>query len=157
MSAIGRYLLSVVAVALLISISNTLVKKGNAVSSIAKLLSGLVLTIVIVSPWTDLRISDFTSLNTSVEIEASNLVQEGKQIAQEELADSIKTQLCSYILDKASELGLNPAIEVVITDETPPSINKIIINGAASPYAKQRLIQVIRNDFGITEECLEWT
>lgn len=157
MSAIGKYLLSVVSVALLVSISDTLVKKGSAVATVAKLLSGLVLTIAIVSPWTDLRIADFTSFNADAEIEAANLVQKGEIAAQKELTASIKTQLCSYILDKASDLGFKPSVEVILTEESPPSINKIIINGAASPYAKQRLVQVIRDDFGIAEECLEWT
>lgn len=157
MGTIGKYLLSVVSVALLVSISNTLVKKGSAVATVAKLLSGLVLTIAIVSPWTDLRITDFTSLNAGAEIEAASLALKGKEAAHKELTASIKTQLCSYILDKASELGLKPSVEVILTEESPPSINKIIINGAASPYAKQRLIQVIHDDFGITEECLEWT
>lgn len=157
MSAIGRYLLSVVSVALLVSISNTLVKKGSAIATICKLLTGLVLTIVIVAPWTDLRISDFTSLNTAAEIEASDYVHDGIQAAQNEIAAGIKAQLHSYILDKASKLGFEPSVEVFLTEESPPNIKKIIITGTASPYAKQRLMQIIYDDFGITEECLEWT
>ena len=98
MGTIGKYLLSVVSVALLVSISNTLVKKGSAVATVAKLLSGLVLTIAIVSPWTDLRITDFTSLNAGAEIEAASLALKGKEAAHKELTASIKTQLCSYTI-----------------------------------------------------------
>ena len=157
MSAFGQYLLSVVAAAITVSISNSLVDKKGAIASILKLISGLVLALVIVAPWTDLQLSDIEYTLSYTEADAAALVNDGQQLAQSEISKYIITKTTAYILDKASILGLNISVDIELTEDTPPSIQKITIAGLTSPYAKKRLAQIISDDLGVTEENLVWT
>lgn len=156
MSKIGQYLLSVVAASVIVAISNTLIEQKGAIGSILKLITGIVLAMVIVSPWTDLRFSDFEHLYAYTETDASSYVLQGQETAQSEISTYIKAQMQSYILDKASDLDLDISVDIGLTKESPPSIEKIRITGKGSPYAKQRLMQIICEDFGVAEECLLW-
>ena len=157
MSALGQYLLSIVATAITVSISNSFVDKKGAIASILKLISGLVLAMVIVAPWTDLRLSDLENSLSYTDVDAAVLVNEGQQLAQSETSKYIIAKTTAYILDKADMLGLRISVSIELTKDTPTSIHKITIVGPASPYAKQRIEQIIREDLGVTEENLVWT
>ena len=157
MSKIGQYLLSVVAAAVIVAISNTLIDKKGAIGSILKLITGVVLSMVIVSPWTDLRFNDFEHLYSYTETDALSLVAQGQETAQSEISAYIKTQMQAYILDKASNLGLDITVDVILTEEAPPSVETVRITGIGSPYAKQRLMQIVCTEFGVAEECLIWS
>ena len=156
MNKIGQYLLSIVAAALLVSICNTLVEKKGAISSVIRLITGIVLALLVVSPWTDLRISDPLHSFSYIDADAAMVVQQGKQVAQNEVSQSIKEQMEAYILDKAFDLGMHISAEVHLTEEIPPCIKSVSIYGSASPYAKGQFKRQICNDLGITEECLTW-
>lgn len=156
MSNVGQYLFSIIAAALLVSVSNTLIGKNGAIGTILKLVTGLVLVTIIVAPWTDLRFSDFKKMYDTIETDASDIVQHGQSAAQMQISEYIKSQTQAYILDKASKMDLSLAVDVTLTSDTPPSISEIKITGQAAPYEKQRLIQLIQDDLGVTEECLVW-
>lgn len=156
MSSIGQYLLSITAAALIVSISNTLVGKSGFIGSIMKLISGLVLTMVIIAPWTSFRLDDMSQLYSYVEADASEVVQQGQLTAQSQISAHIKQRTQAYILDKASILGLDLTVDVKLTNDSPPSISQITIVGRAAPYAMQRLIDLVKNDLAVTEECLIW-
>lgn len=157
MSSIGQYLLSIIASAVIVSLSNTFIERKSIIGSILKLVTGLILATVIVTPWTDLRLTDLEKQFSHAEFDASILVSEGQQLAHSEICKHIKSKTTAYILDKADALGLAISADVILTEESIPSIHKILISGPASPYAKQRLTQILLEDFGVTEECLEWS
>ena len=133
-----------------------MMEKKSSMSSILRLITGTVLAVAIVSPWTKLNFTDFQRLFSYSEMDASHLVTEGQMIVKEELSLRIKERVQSYILDKASALNLEINTDVVLTDESPPSIDTIKITGAASPYAKQRMMQMLYKDLGVAEEYLDW-
>ena len=152
---IGQYLLSVVATSIIVSVSNTLVELKGLVGTILKLLTGLVLAIVIVSPWTDIRLDDLPYLYNEIQVDASTYVEDGQKIALSETSQYIKSHVQAYILDKANLFGLKPEIEMLI-DGSPPAICEITITCSASPYAKQRMIQIMVDDLGVSEENIIW-
>lgn len=157
MNLVGQYLLSVVAVALIVSVSNSLIEKRGVIGSILKLITGVALTLAIVSPFTDLNIQNFDPLFSYAEADASGVVLEGKMAAQSEISAYIYKQMQAYILDKATALGLDIRVDILLTDDSPPVVESIIINGMASPYAKKRLLLYIINDLGVTEDHVVWT
>ena len=157
MSEIAQYLLSIVSVALIVSLSNTFMEKKSTMGSILKLVTGLVLAVVIVSPWSKIELNDLQTLYSHSEIDASDLVNKGQQIVSKEISSHIKEQIQTYILDKASALDLEINTDVILTDKSPPTIDKVRITGAASPYAKQCLLQILYKDLSISKECLEWS
>ena len=157
MSEIGQYLLSIVAAAVIVAVSNTMIESKGAIGSIIKFITGLALAMIVVSPWSDFQISEFDSIYASAETEAVSVASEGQQLSQNKIAELINQQLLAYILDKAAVLGLDVSVDVILSDETPPSICNITIVGAVSPYAKKRLTQILCKDLGVTEECLIWS
>jgi len=157
MYRIGQYLLSIVSAALLVSICNTLIEKKGAISSVIKLMTGIVLALLVVSPWTDLRLDDVWSSFSYVDAEAEGVVQQGKQAALKEVSIYIKDQTEAYILDKAHALGLDISVDIKLTEDVPPSVASVSVYGSAAPYAKNQLKCLICEDLGVTEECLTWS
>lgn len=157
MGSIGQYLLSIVAAALLASISNMLIEKKGAIGSVLKLITGIALAMLIVSPWTDLRFDNFGDPFSYAEAEAASVVQQGKQTAQSEVAAYIKAQTEAYILDKAFAFGLDISVDVTLTEDAPPSVASVSVYGSAAPYARKQMSLQICEDLGVTEECLTWS
>lgn len=157
MSLIGQYLLSVIAAALLCSVSNCLVEKKSATGSVIRLLTGLILATVIVAPWTNFNLSDVSDYFIAAQVDASEIADQGEQLAKSEIQILIKEQTQAYILDKASALGLDVYVEVMVSGDTPPVLQSVTITGNTSFYAKKRLTQIIRDDLGITEEHQIWS
>ena len=157
MGRFGQHLLSIVAAALLVSISNILIEPKGAIGSVIKLLSGIVLAMLIVSPWTDIRFEDVIDSYSYIESESAVVAQEGKQAAQCEVAAYIKAQTEAYILDKAFAFGLDISVDVTLTKDVPPAVESVYVYGTAAPYVKKRLSTQICEDLGITEECLTWS
>jgi hypothetical protein len=100
--------------------------------------------------------TDFQDLMDHAQIDASVFVQEGQYAYQSEMNKLIIDQTQAYIMDKAVSLGMSICVEVVLADQTTPSIDSIKIVGNASPYAKQRMLQIIQEDVGITQEQVVW-
>ena len=153
MNRVSQHLLSILAGALLVSISNTLVKNKGALSSILKLITGVTLTMLIVSPWTGITI-DTVGYSLS---ETAIVVENGKKVAQNEISIYIKEQTEAYILDKAFDLGLDISVDVTLTEEMPPEIASVSVKGFASPFAQKQIMILIREDLGVAEECLVWS
>ena len=156
MTQLRSYFLSIVAVALIVSIVKRLMGEKGSTASIAKLTTGLALTFAVISPLVNL---DFTGMNQpwdSYAFDAEQTVAQGTQISSDALAQSIKQQTESYILDKATTLGADLTVEVKLSNDTIPIPKSVIIIGQISPYAKNNLQNMIKNDLGIDKEHQTW-
>jgi len=156
LSRIGHYLITIVAAAVLVSIANTILSKKGAISSIFKLISGLILTITMVSPWTDFQFRDIQSLYSITVSDAANIAQTGQIIAKSQMSEFIMKEVQEYILDKAVAFDAELNVEVTVSTEDPPSITEIIFTGAISPFAKKQLSQIVCEELGVTEEHQIW-
>lgn len=157
MEGIRQYLLSVVAASLIAGLVIRIVGKKGAHATVTKLLIGLFLSITVISPWTKLQIGDLSNYLSKLETDASDIVANGEAIAIDDTAAIIKDSLEAYILDKASSLALVIEVDVNLTLTNPPQIDSVEITGAASPYARQRLQQILSEELGIPRECQSWT
>ena len=157
MNRIGQYLVSIVSAALLASICSALIEKNGAIGSTIKLITGIVLAFLVVSPWTDLKLEDPMSVYSHIDADATGIVQQGNQAALNEISTYIKEQMEAYILDKALVLDLDISVDVRLTEELPPSVSSVSICGSAAPYAKSQMKRLICEDLGVKEECLTWS
>lgn len=157
MDSIKDYLVSVIAAAIITGIATSVVGKKGTIGSIIKLLTGLFLIITVISPWTKLDISTLTEYFSDYSAQASSVVAQGEAVAQSEVAAIIKDQSEAYILDKASLLGLDIAIQVTLSESDPPAPESVTIQGTVSPYAKKSLEQILSIDLGIAKENQHWT
>ena len=157
MEAIRQYLLSVVAAAIICGVTTNLLGKKGTFGAVLKLLTGLFLAITVVSPLTKIQLIDFYEYADNLSIESGALTQQGQTMANEELRAIIKSRTEAYILDKAASMGSDLRVEVKLSDSDPPQPASVTIEGAVSPYAKQRLKELIANELGIPEENQVWT
>ncbi len=156
MDSIRQYILSVIAAALLCGIINSLVGSKKASGKIVKLLTGLFMVLTLVAPWTKFNLLNIADITQYISADAQAAVTSGEEAAQNYMGEIIKQQTESYILDKASSLGLDVEVHVGLNGDTPPTPASVTITGTVSPYSKSILSRFIKNDLAIPEENQTW-
>ncbi len=156
MNDIREYLFSIITAAVICAISINLTSKNNTVSALIKLLAGVFLSITIISPWVRLRIHNLDSYLDRIHTDSEQAAQQGITAASNEIAVIISDRIQAYILDKAWSLGVEPEVLVACSDVAPYEIHTVTLKGDISPYAKNKLKQVICDDLGLTEDKLLW-
>lgn len=153
---IKEYILSVCATALICVIVRSLLQKGT-VGNLAKLMSGVFLLLAILSPLKQIYIPDWQDITLSYQLDAQNATKWGEESTLNALSQIIKEQTASYILERAQPLGLELSVDVILSSDAVPAPKTIYLTGAAGPYAKQQLQEIIIRELGITKENLIWT
>lgn len=156
MESIKSYILSVIIAALIVSILLSVVNTKSPYYKILKTIGGLVVLIVIISPWKNLQINNFDSFYSDYKTNAQYETEYGKSIADQSLRQIIKEQTESYILDKAESLDATIQVSVILKDDTYPTPISATLTGNISPYAKNRLSHIIYEDLGIPEDKQTW-
>ena len=154
MTRLGSYALSVISASIIAAIISSLFDGKSGMSGIIKLVSGLFLTFVVISPLAKL---DFSSVNSYLEnfaLEGVEAAAVGENLAREAEADIINARVQAYILDKADVLGAQLDVEVVLDqDNIPVSVR---LEGNISPYAKAQMARIMTEDLGISKEQQIW-
>jgi hypothetical protein len=155
MEEIRQYVISIVTAAIICGGITSLVGKKNAVGGIVKFLCGLFMTITAISPWVSLRLPNELTFWDTIQAEAQAASSEGEQIGAEMRSAIITEQLETYVLEKAESLDLTISAEITLNESFLPEL--VIIQGAASPYARSRLCNYISDNLGISEDRVKWT
>lgn len=156
MVSLRAYILSVVASSLICGCVQMLLDKKGTSAALVKMLCGIYMAFVLIAPIQRLDFSIYADYFSGFMEEASAAASSGENIAQQEQAALIKQEIESYILDKAVSLGAEVAVEVTLTQNTPPIPSAITIKGAVSPYVKKVLTNYLQEQFGIPEEAQTW-
>ncbi len=156
MQSIREYLLGVLAAALICGIASEIMGKKGVSGSLVKLLCGVFLSVSVVAPLADLRLSALPDWTQDIQLDASQAVAEGNQLANAEYRAVITRQTQAYILDKAESLGATLTVEVTLAQDALASPEAVTLRGSISPYAKQTLSRWIISELGIEEEALKW-
>lgn len=153
MAGIKNYLLTVTAAAILCSILVRVAGKKGTAPAIIRLLSGLFMTATVLSPLITLELDRFADYTGGLSQQASQIAQEGTQMARQEMETIIISQTESYIQEKASALGVTLEVQVILNNQIP---DRVMLSGAISPGAKVHLTAWITNNLGIPPEAQEW-
>lgn len=156
MQSIGAYLLSVSGAAILCGLADRFLGKSGA-SSVAKLLTGLFLTLTILSPLKNLSTDSLRDFSVDISISAQDAVARGKETTQKAMADIIKEQTQAYILHRASALQADVSVTVEVSDDTIPVPIGVRIIGSITPSAQARLAAMLEQELGISKENQQWT
>lgn len=154
MNAITEYLLSVTAAGILCAIVKQLSK--NASAKIIRAVCGVFMAITIFSPVIHIQFNSIEDFLMEAKYEAEETRDDGIESASSAMADIIKQQTEAYILDKAVSLGVNIDVNVKMSDTNPPVPKEVILSGNVSPYMKNKMIQYITANIGISEENQRW-
>lgn len=157
MAAISEYILSVAGAAIVCAVVLRLLDgKGSAVG-IAKMVTGIFMALTVITPITQVRLSDALNLLPDISDDGRAAVAQGEASAKKALAESISAQAEAYILDKAAQLGVTLSVEVELSEDAIPVPVGVRLQGNISPYAKSRLQRILTEDLGIDREDQIWT
>lgn len=156
MTSLKEYLLSVIVVSVFCALINSLIKEKGAASHLLKLMSGILIMIVVLKPLISFKMNDIHSYIESFSVDASFHVQQGEKTSQESYAAIIKEQTQAYILDKATSLDVDIAVDVILDTNAPYTPVTVYLRGSVSPYAKKQLSDYIAEKLAIGKEAQIW-
>jgi hypothetical protein len=137
-------------------IVTALLKEHPTVRMLAQLLCGLFLVYTAVRPLPMLRLPSLSGAVSYYSGQAEKAVKQGEKLGDETLRKSIKDRTCAYILDKAQWLEADLQVEVELSDEDIPVPKTVSITGKVSPYAKEKLSEMMEKELGIKVENQKW-
>jgi hypothetical protein len=111
------------------------------------------MAITVFSPLVKLNPRWFQLYPINIASTAEIVAQEGTTMADNAMDTIIISKLEAYILDKATSLGADLDVKVVLDDHMPKSV---YLQGAISPGSKQRLSAWIASDLNIPLEAQKW-
>jgi len=156
MEDIRQYIFSVIAAAIICAVLSQISAAAGKNGGIIKLISGLFLAFTVIHPIADLQIDALSSYTLGITDDARAAISAGENYARDSLASVIKQETEAYILDKASTLGAEITVEIILSSDSPPVPEQACIQGAVSPSAKAKLQMLIAEDIGIAKEYQIW-
>lgn len=156
MDRIRGYILSVICAAIICSVINSMIGSKTTHGTIIRLLSGIFMSVALISPLVNIRLTDYTDNFSAIQANGTQLVSTGQNLAYEQLHSIIKSQTEAYILDKAASMDIVLDVEVKLNQNDPPIPCEVKITGAISPYSKESLSRYITNNLGIAKEDQVW-
>ena len=157
MDGIREYLIGVVAAALLCGVITTLIGTKGTVGVAIKLVSGLLMLLAVIHPWTSITFDGLFGWAEDITADGTGFVTSGKIMADDAYRASIKQQTEAYILDEANALDCELTVEVILSGYEIPVPKQVRLAGEISPYARQALTNVITERLGIQREDILWT
>ena len=156
LQALGKYIVSVTAAAIVVAILQSLFDKKGATSTLLRLIGGLFLCFTVISPVVTIGFDTLLDMPQDYAQQGSVAAFEGEQIARDQLRGIITERLRTYILDKATTYSLQIDAEVELSPDEIPVPVAVRLRGEASPYAKQSMQQWLEQELGIRKENQTW-
>ena len=156
MELLREYLLSVSVAAMVCGMAGRLLDRKGTPAAMGKLLAGLFMTFTVLSPLAGVSVGPMEDISNEFQDEAQLAVKAGERYVNSALREGITNRTEEYILDKASSLGANIRVQIVLSDDVYPAPYKVYVSGDISPFAKSQLKQVI-SQLGVAEENQIWT
>ncbi len=157
MQAIGTYLLSVTAAAMICGLVQKMLTGKGTASAVGKMLCGVFLAVTVLRPVAQLSFGAVEDFTAGLQDQAQAAVQDGKDQFHLSLAAIIKEKTEAYILDEAKKLDVSLQVQVTLSTDPVPVPLSAKLKGRVSPFAKGKLKTLIRDNLGIPEEKQIWT
>lgn len=154
MESLGRYVISVIAAAMVLGILKGFLNEKSGASSLLQLMGGLFLAFTLLSPAADFDFSGLSGFMNAFSVDAEQAAAYGENLARDELETIIKNRVEAYILDKATAFQAELSVEVTLDDTQVPE--SVWLQGDISPYGKRQLQKMMEEDLGIAKENQRW-
>lgn len=151
-----QYLISVAAVCLLQTLISTALPESK-IKKMAALAGSLLIILTVISPVASLDTESIAGTLSQFILD-TEMARTGIEVHQEDLLrDIIKDNCETYILDKASSMGLTLQAEITLSDtEGTPYPTGVKIKGEMTVEQMQKLSRYISEDLGIPADKQEW-
>ena len=153
MESLGRWLLSVSAAALLVSVVQTLIPEGG-MRRAAVFTGGLLLLAVLLRPVVEVDLSSISESLADWTEQVEQRQSELEQTQTDALAAGIAERTASYISDNGAALGL--AVTAEVTTETGEDGVPIPVSAVITGQWSAELSALIAEDLGIPPERQTW-
>lgn len=155
MNALREYLIRLLAAALICGIVQGFPRDRTA-KALTRLVSGVILTLLVLSPLRDLRLPAELPGSDALAQQASEAASEGLQMNTDALGQRIKEEVRSYILDEAGQLGLTVDADIEVSRETLPLPVSAVIRGTVPDSLRPSLEELLQKKLGIPKENITW-
>ncbi len=156
MDRVREYLVSVTCAAVLTGILCVLIDEKQTGGALLKLLCGVFLSLVMISPLSRIRFEELDLRNWDMREEGEAAAAMGQEYARQAKIQLIKDRTEAYILDKASLYQLDVTVEVTVSDDELPEPESVVIRGRVSPYARLQLQHMMETELSIPKENQRW-
>ena len=156
MEDIHQYLISVTAAAIVCAVAKSVSEEKTVAGSMVRLIAGIVMTVTVLSPVVSLSLDVLPEFSAALNTGADTAVADGKKMAETEINAIITEQVRAYILDKATDLGADVDVEVLMPADGSNQPEGVVLYGNVSPYAKSQLQRFIAEEFLIPKEDQQW-
>ena len=156
MQDLGQYILSVGMGALLAGIIADYTDGKSTTGTITRMVCGLFLAFTVINPLTSLNYGILESFSQNLEQSAEPAVAAGTAMAEESMAQLIKQETRSYILDKATQLGCELDAEVTVGQGQYPLPESVAISGNVTNQQRRELEAFMETELGIPKEKQQW-
>lgn len=155
MEAVRTYIYSIASAATICAVLVALAGKSSILSPIMKLMTGVVMTAVIIAPISGFQEIPLNRYLDQLNRDAQTFAAEGLETSRESMENRIISSTEAYILEKAGMYGLSIRVSVRLDEQqlTPASVE---IQGDVSPSAKRELQIIIAENLGIPPEAQTW-
>ena len=153
----GEYVLSILSAGMLVCICCSLFDEKSTVGTLIRVMGGLLLSFVILSPVTNWNFDAVASFAESFESAGNLAAETGSNLAAEEAGLIIREELSAYILDKAADLQTDLQVEILLSNDSIPTPESVTLIGTVTPYAKIKLQKILEQELGIPKERQIWT
>lgn len=154
MQEIRDFIFGIICCAFICSVLNCLVEK-NGHHELIHLLSGLGLTLVIITSVTDLDLGTLLSWDISFQEDANYYSNIGEEQARRALQQRIKEETEAYIQAEANQQNVDLAVNITIGAENLP--DKVYLHGNVPPSVKAHMECFLEENLSVSKENQIWT
>lgn len=156
MEAVREYILSVSAAALICAVISLLPGKQTLSGKAAKIVMGLFMMTVLIQPLGKLSFGSMRWEYDNWMQQAQDAVKSGEDYSYDAISNGISRKIEAYILDKAASVDITVMPHIQLSQDMPPKLLHITLEGDAAPYKKTQLSAIIMNALGLDDEDISW-
>ncbi len=148
-----EYIQGIVIASLICSLVMQMIS-GSAKRDVMRIICGVLLSAIILQPFSRIRLEDFQKLKPYETDSAEHYLDLGKATADEMKSRYITDRYEAYILDKAESMGAE-IIPIITIDESDIPVFAEI-QGTIAPEIQDELERILIMEMGITKENQRW-
>ena len=156
MGELQKYLYGIISAAVVCAAIVAIAPKNKATGKLITMLCGLFLLLNVLKPIKSIDLSSIGNFADILESDSAAFVTEGIESSTQTLREVIKNRCESYVMEKASQIGANISVDILLDEGDMPVPIEATIIGNISPYAKERLAILLTQDLNIPKERQKW-
>ena len=156
MEVIASYIRGVCASGIFCAVLVQLLPEKSRISTIFRMLCGIVMVFAVVAPIRDLSLADIADDLSGIQSAKQDYIQLGEDLSREAVSAIIKERTEAYILDKAASLSGEITVDIGLSEDALPIPVSVTIHGNLSPYSRSALSTILVQELGIAKEQQTW-